>query len=122
MKSDYDVIVVGGGPAGSATALGLAQRGYQIAVLDRARFPRDKACGEFLTPQACHLLDNLGVWDDVGWKEGDGVDGGLPHRELLDGLAAFEQLAPLERGERPVDELARLGNARRFGWRAEHDG
>ena len=65
MNSEYDAIVVGGGPAGAATAIGLAQRGYQTALLDRARFPRDKACGEFLTPQACHLLQNLGVWNDV---------------------------------------------------------
>ena len=65
MNSEYDAIVVGGGPAGAATAIGIAQRGYQVALLDRAHFPRDKACGEFLTPQACHLLQNLGVWNAV---------------------------------------------------------
>ena len=65
MKSSADVIVVGGGPAGTACAIGLAQRGYAVTLLDRARFPRDKACGEFLTPQACKLLQDLGVWDEV---------------------------------------------------------
>ena len=58
-----DVVVIGGGPAGSATAIGLANEGFAVTLLDRARFPRDKACGEFLTPQAGRLLAHLGVWD-----------------------------------------------------------
>ncbi len=57
-----DGVVVGGGPAGAAVAVWLAQAGWHVALLDRARFPRDKACGEFLTPQAVRLLDELGVW------------------------------------------------------------
>jgi menaquinone-9 beta-reductase len=60
-----EVVVIGGGPAGAATALRLAQDGVGVLLLDRARFPRDKACGEFLTPQACRLMADLGVWEDV---------------------------------------------------------
>ena len=57
-----DVVVVGAGPAGSATALFLARRGYSVTLLDRAVFPRDKACGEYLTPGAVALLrDEIGV-------------------------------------------------------------
>lgn len=57
-----DVLVVGAGPAGSATALFLARQGYQVTLLDRAEFPRDKPCGEYLTPGAVRLLrDDLGV-------------------------------------------------------------
>ena len=57
-----DVVVVGAGPAGSATALFLARRGFSVTLLDRAAFPRDKACGEYLTPGAVKLLrDELGV-------------------------------------------------------------
>ena len=57
-----DVVIIGAGPAGSATALGLARRGYDVVLLDRAAFPRDKACGEYLTPGAAALLrDELGV-------------------------------------------------------------
>ena len=58
-----DVIVVGGGPAGAGAAIGLVRQGFAVTLLDRARFPRDKACGEFLTPQAHRLLCELGAWD-----------------------------------------------------------
>lgn len=61
----FDAVVVGGGPAGAATATWLARAGWAVALLDRARFPRDKPCGEFLTPEACRLLDDLGAWEAV---------------------------------------------------------
>lgn len=64
-KVDHDIVIVGGGPAGAGAAIGLAQAGFSVALLDRARFPRDKACGEFLTPQAKVLLDDLGAWQAV---------------------------------------------------------
>lgn len=60
-----DVIVVGGGPAGTATALQLAARGLSVTLLDRARFPRDKACSEFMSPAATELLQRLGVLADL---------------------------------------------------------
>ncbi len=60
MKS-YDVIVIGGGPAGSATAIFLARAGYRVALLDQATFPRDKVCGEFISPAADSILEELGV-------------------------------------------------------------
>jgi geranylgeranyl reductase family protein len=56
-----DVIVVGAGPAGAATAILLAERGLDVLVLDRAAFPRPKICGEYLSPEAARLLDRLGV-------------------------------------------------------------
>lgn len=57
-----DVVVVGAGPAGSATALFLARAGYAVTLLDRAVFPRPKPCGEYLTPGAVRLLrDEIGV-------------------------------------------------------------
>lgn len=60
-----DVIVVGGGPAGAATATFLAREGIQVTLLDRARFPRSKPCAEYLSPQAGRVLAALGVLDDV---------------------------------------------------------
>jgi menaquinone-9 beta-reductase len=56
-----DVLVVGGGPAGSATALLLAAAGHSVLVVDRATFPRDKACSEYMSPEAVRILDRLGV-------------------------------------------------------------
>lgn len=56
-----DVIVVGAGPAGAATAILLAERGVDVLVLDRAAFPRPKLCGEYLSPEAARVLDRLGV-------------------------------------------------------------
>lgn len=55
------VIVVGGGPAGAATAWALARTGVDVLVLDRARFPRDKPCAEYLSPQASRILEAMGV-------------------------------------------------------------
>lgn len=56
-----DVVVVGAGPAGAATAILLAERGHDVVLLDRARFPRDKVCGEYLSPEGSRVLDRLGV-------------------------------------------------------------
>jgi len=57
----WDVIVVGGGPAGSATALLLARAGASVLLLDRARFPRHKACSEYLSPATTPILERLGA-------------------------------------------------------------
>ncbi len=56
-----EVIVVGGGLAGSATALGLADRGHDVLLLDRRAFPRDKVCGEGLMPHGVAALQALGI-------------------------------------------------------------
>src|SRR5258708_3618419 len=56
-----DAIVVGAGPAGAATAILLAERGFDVLVLERAAFPRPKICGEYLSPEAARVLDRLGV-------------------------------------------------------------
>ncbi len=56
----HDVIVVGGGPSGAATAFHLARRGFSVRVLDRDRFPREKACGEGLLPHGAAALARLG--------------------------------------------------------------
>ncbi|MBC7791256.1 MAG: NAD(P)/FAD-dependent oxidoreductase [Anaerolineae bacterium] len=59
--SHPDVIVVGGGPAGAACAWFLARQGAKVSVLDRARFPRDKPCSEYLSPEASRILDAMGA-------------------------------------------------------------
>jgi menaquinone-9 beta-reductase len=56
-----DVLVVGAGPAGSAVAALLARAGHVVTVVDRAAFPRDKACSEYMGPETVRLLDRFGV-------------------------------------------------------------
>jgi menaquinone-9 beta-reductase len=57
----YDVIVVGGGPAGSATACLFAAQGKRVLLADAARFPRRKACAEYISPGGAAILERLGV-------------------------------------------------------------
>ena len=59
------MVVVGGGPAGAATAWWLARAGVDVLVLDRARFPRPKPCSEYMSPQASRLLEEMGVLAEV---------------------------------------------------------
>ena len=72
--TDAEVVVAGGGPAGAATAARLAADGVDVALFDRARFPREKACAEFLSPGAVAALERLGVLADAAahgaWQEG----------------------------------------------------
>lgn len=67
-----EVAIVGAGPAGSALAAHLAGRGHDVLLLDRAVFPRDKTCGDGLTPRAISPLARLGVLADLratGYRE-----------------------------------------------------
>jgi geranylgeranyl reductase family protein len=61
MSERVDVAVVGAGPAGTAAAITAAAHGLQVVCLDRARFPRDKTCGDGLTTHALRLLERLGL-------------------------------------------------------------
>jgi len=60
-----EVLIAGAGPAGSATAAHLARLGHRVLLLDRAAFPREKACSEYLSPEAVRCLDQLGVVPDL---------------------------------------------------------
>jgi len=57
--SQYDLVVAGGGPAGTAAAITAARRGARVLLLERGRFPRHKVCGEFVSGEALALLANL---------------------------------------------------------------
>ena len=59
--SRFDVLVVGAGPGGSVAALVLARGGARVALVDKAAFPRDKACGDLIGPRGVQLLDDLGL-------------------------------------------------------------
>lgn len=60
-----DVLIVGAGPAGCASAIYLAQQGRDVILLDKAHFPRAKACGEGVMPTGIPILEELGVLSDV---------------------------------------------------------
>ena len=79
---EADVIVVGAGPAGSATAFYLARAGLDVLMLDKATFPREKVCGDGLTPRAVKALAGMDVATDErdGWRPNKGlriIGGGL---------------------------------------------
>ncbi|MGE2732260.1 menaquinone reductase [Mycolicibacterium vaccae] len=74
MTASADVVVVGAGPAGSAAAAWAARAGHDVLVIDSAEFPRDKACGDGLTPRAVAEMRRLGL--------GPWLDGRIAHRGL----------------------------------------
>jgi menaquinone-9 beta-reductase len=77
---EADVIVVGAGPAGSAAAFYLAQAGLDVLLLEKSRFPREKVCGDGLTPRAVKALTGMGIDISIssagsggGWQRNKGL-------------------------------------------------
>ena len=62
---NVDVAVIGAGPAGSATAIALVERGYEVVLIDKQPFPREKLCGDFVNPINRPILRRLGVNDEL---------------------------------------------------------
>ena len=69
----FDVLVIGAGPAGSVAALVLARGGARVALVDKARFPRDKACGDLVGPRGVQLLSDLAIESPPAATVGDMV-------------------------------------------------
>ncbi|MFF1833529.1 geranylgeranyl reductase family protein [Streptomyces sp. NPDC058231] len=73
-NAEADVIVVGAGPAGSAAAYHLARAGIDVLLLEKAHFPREKVCGDGLTPRAVHQLIRMGIDINApGWTRSRGM-------------------------------------------------
>ncbi|MFZ9630266.1 MAG: geranylgeranyl reductase family protein, partial [Ilumatobacteraceae bacterium] len=60
-----EVLVIGGGPAGSAAGYWLATAGHSVTIVEKKEFPRDKTCGDGLTPRAVHQLEDMGLGDEL---------------------------------------------------------
>jgi len=114
---DYDVAIVGAGPAGSACAALCAQAGRRTLLLEKSRFPRDKVCGDCVNPACWPVLDRLGVADRVRLQ---------PHAQLAEvsfisprGRTIHLPLTASDRGEiaitRRLLDAVLLDRARELG-------
>ena len=118
---DHDVIVVGGGPAGAATAASLARKGIDVVVFDRHQFPRDKVCGDFVGPGALVELRALGITDDPAYKRTNKIRDAalfLDGRQLIvqslpevDGLPTYGRTIPRLQLDEWVLDAARQAGA-----------
>ncbi|HEX2293859.1 MAG TPA: geranylgeranyl reductase family protein [Actinomycetota bacterium] len=74
MSAEVDVAIVGGGPSGAAAAHYLASRGHSVLVCEKKSFPREKTCGDGLTPRAVKILDEMGLGDQLrSWERVQGL-------------------------------------------------
>src|ERR1700730_10949768 len=96
----FDLIVIGGGPAGAATAITAARGGARVLLFERGRFPRHKVCGEFVSSESLALLSGLLISEHAALL-GNAIR--IPRaRIFLDGRTLETPLAP------PAASIARL--------------
>jgi geranylgeranyl reductase family protein len=128
--SSYDVVVIGAGPAGSAAAYHASRHGLRVLIIDRLPFPRQKTCGDALTPRALAALRRMGIEDLPGHRvrgvrivhDASGLeryddfqDHPCPHTGLVVERTVLDS-ALLERA-RTAGAVFRVGNAQHLLWR-----
>jgi geranylgeranyl reductase family protein len=118
-RLDADVVVVGAGPAGAATAAHLARAGIDVLLVDRKAFPRDKVCGDFLSPSALAELEWLGVAGTAQFEQTNAVtgaglylDGELLIDATLPGAACVGRVVPRFKLDALIVEAAARAGAR----------
>lgn len=117
MSTEVDVAIVGGGPSGAAAAHLLAERGHSVLVCEKKSFPREKTCGDGLTPRAVKVLEDMGLGDEVrSWEAVQGLRVHAAGRILemkwpeLDRFPAFGVVKPRKDLDRVVlDHAERAG-------------
>lgn len=72
-NSNSKIVIVGAGPAGASAAIHLAQNGFQVVLIEREKFPREKLCGEFISPECFAHFRELGVLDKMKAAGGDSI-------------------------------------------------
>lgn len=117
MATEVDVAVVGGGPSGSAAAYFLASRGHSVLVCEKKAFPREKTCGDGLTPRAVKELERMGLGRELArWERVKGLRVHAAGRSLelpfpeLDDFCSYGLVKP----RKDLDETV-LGNAEAAG-------
>lgn len=119
MAVEFDVAIVGGGPSGAAAAHYLALRGHSVVVCEKKDFPREKTCGDGLTPRAVKVLEEMGLGDELGtWEKVRGLRVHAAGRTLelefpkLDDFCDFGLVKPRKDLDRVVLEHAEVSGAK----------
>lgn len=111
-ENTADVIVVGAGPAGSTTAYHLARSGLDVLLLEKTAFPREKVCGDGLTPRAVKQLVAMGIdiSEEAGWLRNKGlriIGGGSRLQLDWPDLASFPDYGLVRKRDDFDEQLAR---------------
>jgi geranylgeranyl reductase family protein len=117
ISTEVDVAIVGGGPSGAAAAQYLALRGHSVLVCEKKSFPREKTCGDGLTPRAVKQLEAMGLGEELGtWERVRGLRVHAAGRVLeldfpeLDDFCNYGLVKP----RKDLDQIV-LDNAERAG-------
>ena len=119
MAADVDVVVVGGGPSGTAAAIVLARAGRDVVLVDKATFPRDKCCGDGLTAAALRELEWLGLqpesvpdWQVVNQAWLRGPTGRTVAFPLPEGRGQYSVCAPRAQLDAALLDVARAAGVK----------
>jgi geranylgeranyl reductase family protein len=128
--NDADVLIVGAGPAGASAAVHLARTGLRVVLIDQQAFPRDKVCGDFVSPVSLVELQRLGVVEKPEYLQTNVIYNAAVHldgKQLItspfpatQGLPAYGRVIPRRKLDAWIVETAQEAGAELFeGWRVK---